>query len=226
MKNNPVKIPFSVDLSFRFHKRLLDPRVVKDIGKTLEAQGFSPSKRQEDGEIVPESIERLSDAHFTDYEARGQPFGKKLRTTAFPVTIDERGLEKAWCAFEWSVFKREEVAVGLTASISARPEEQERYQNALADKFLALAVKLYSTTHPLDGYLTDSDIDSNLWRNSSIFKQQIATLSWINFFGPNLVFYQSRRSIVVKDEIAHRRWQRDVTAYLASNGIQIRFGRM
>ncbi len=239
---------YDVSLFFLLCKGVPNVDSVKPLAHLLAQEGFHPSPAKGGEELyVVSDINALVEARFQDWEATGKVFGGLLREVAFPLLMEEFPADKIKCYFAWNVHKGERVSITLGGQVWASREEQKTHQEPFAQRLLMIALKLYPLVQPVYGYMGDPDVDSHPWKVDGIVRREIVTLNWVNFFGPEYVekygremlagipgwrtqdlpdgglLYQSRPSIVVEDEEAHKRWQRQAIEYLASYGIRIGF---
>jgi hypothetical protein len=244
---------YGVGLLFLLCKRVPNVDSVKPLAHLVTREGFHPSPAKGGREpYIASDIDALVDANFRDWETKWEgkdPAGiGVLRTTGFPLFMEEFPPNRTRCAFDWTVRKGEHVRITLSGQVWASCEEQKVYQEPFAQRILAIALELYPLALPVYGFIADPDVDPHPWKHESIARrQEIVTLNWVNFFGPEYVkkygremlasipgwriqdlpdgglLYQSRPNIVVEDKEAHRRWQQRSTKYLASHGIQIKF---
>jgi len=248
---NRRELLYSIHIIFRLCKAVPDLSRVKCLTRFLKEEGFHPASAIGNETLVinPE-IDTLVETHFNELLTELAEYTGLLRSTGFPIIIDGFCASKTNCAFQWAVFKGGYIKVTLNGSVWAFPEARKIYQEPLAERMFSLAVKLYSLAQPVYGFIADPDVDNYSGGDNHAVKQKIETLNWINFFGPEYVskygqntlinipghsiqslpdgglLYQSRPSIVVENEIAHKRWQREAAAYLASHGIPLKFGKI
>lgn len=241
-------ILYGVHTVFRLCQGAQTLESVKPLAHLLAQEGFHPSSTVETGTLTRASdINALVEAHCEELRPDVADYGGLLRSTGFPLYVDSLPAERVWCAFQWQVFQDAYVQVTLSGGVYALPTERTQYQTPFAEMLLALALKLYPLVKPAYGFVADPDIDAHPWEHDLAVKRKIATLSWVNFFGPAYVekygramlsgipgfevqdlsdgglLYQSRPSIVVRNEIAHKRWQQEAADYLAHHGVRIRF---
>ena len=244
---------YGASLVFVFCKGVPDLAAVKAVAHLLGGEGLHPSPARSGIKLLaPQDIDALAEDNFHDWQAR---YGGKLprglsvlRDTGFPLLMDGFPPERSHCAFGWYVFEGGDVSVNLGGAVFAHPEERRMWQERFAQKLLSVALKLYPLVQPTYGFMADDRVEHHPSEHDEIAsRQRIATLTWVNFFGPEYVakhgrklltgipgyrtadlpdggvLYQSRPSIVIEDEAGHQRWQREAAAYLAAHGIRIEF---
>lgn len=243
-------VPYSIELIFRYDQSFLNRAELSVLEKIFEDENLYPAVQSTPGNLVARSLEAIVETNFIDLKAKGEVFNGRLQTIGFPIVTEHDPSSDPWCSFSWSMFQHNHAEMALIGSVFSTFENRKETHQEFSKIFQSFASKLYLATHPVEGYVLDPDADSNAWSKTSAAKLQLSTLNWLNFFGPQMVkkygqevlshipgykvqlladggiLHQSRPSIVIDNEIAHKRWQRDVTNYLASNGIQVSFQRI
>ena len=105
---------------------------------------------------------------------------------------------------------------------------------------------LHPFLRPAYGFIALLDEEGHPFLDMFDVRNEIVTLSWVNYFGPAYVarygrdlpvnipghhteelndgiLYQSRESIDYANEIRRRKWQEEAKQYLAAHGIEVRF---
>jgi hypothetical protein len=223
---------------------------VKLLAHELTKAGLHPSPAMGGEQLyVAPSIDALVEERYTEVDPDIPGHGGLCRSIAFPLVPDDLPVGTTRFTCGWMVFKGERVKVSIRGGIWAYREERRTAQEPIAEKLLALALKLYPMLQPTFGSIDVSDFDGYNWEDSHIVKRKIITLNWVNFFGPEYVatygremlanipgyrtqdlpdgglLYQARPSFVIENELAHKRWQGEAAAYMAAHNIKLHFGR-
>jgi hypothetical protein len=241
---------YSVVVEFLLCKGMSTIDRVKLLAHELAKAGLYPSPAMggEPRYIAPD-IDTLVNERFREIDPNVPGHGELWRSIAFPLVLDGFSPDLTSVSFRWSVFKGARVKININGGIWAYREERRTAQEPIAEKLFALALKLYPMVQPTLGSVDVSDFDGYNWEDSHVVKCKIITLNWVNFFGPEYVaaygrewlanipgyrvqdlpdgglLYQSRPNFVIEDEFAHKRWQREATAYMAAYNIKLHFGR-
>ena len=136
--------------------------------------------------------------------------------------------------------------VSLTGGILYNRGEQNEHVSLLAKKIKQVGKRLYLFLRPAYGYIASVGEEEHPYLNMFDVRNEIVTLSWVNYFGPAYVarygrdllmnipghhteeledgiFYQSRANIRDSNELRRRKWQEKAKQYLAAHGIEVRF---
>lgn len=240
---------YGVSLVFRYCRGLPNVESVMLIAHHLAQSGLQPARVIAPGTIqVAPNIDELVMAQYVDRTINDNVIGGQLRNVGFALEMETFTQERARCVLTWMEFEDDYIQMTLGGWIVAIPQEHRPYKEAFAEILLTTATKLYPLVRPEYGFIAASYTDRHpLGQHLFVKKRRIPTLSWVDFFGPEYVAhhgrdvlagipgwrvedladgglkYQSRKNCVVTDMVAHRRWQKQATAYLAQHGISIRF---
>ena len=240
---------YGVNLVFQYCHGLPNVESVKPIAPLLMESGLQPARVVAPETIqVASDIDDLVMTQYVDHTTTGSSMGGLLRETGFPLEVDSFSSNRARWVLTWMEFENNYVKMTLGGWIVATPQEHEPYKEAYAQLLSEVSLKLYPSVRAEYGFIGAAYTDRRpLDHYRFVRKRQIPTLNWIDFFGPEYVahygrdvlagipgwrvedlpdgglMYQSRQHCVVNDMVAHRRWQRQVAAYLAKHGVSIRF---
>lgn len=183
----------------------------------------------------------------------GTPSGGVRRMASCRIVADGFPQAVASCHFTWLVALedgREEVEIKLNGVIDSWTNAHEHLYQHLALRLLETGRQLWPVLRPSYGYIEDFEIETHPFSNEFDpydASHDLVTLSWANFFGPGYIskygrdllsnipghsiesladggiLYRSRERILVKNELRHRRWQKEVQQYLAQCGVSVRF---
>lgn len=240
---------YGVTLVFRYCRGLSNVESVISIAHLLAQSGLQPARVIAPNTIqAAPDIDELVVSQYIDRTANNSIVGGLLRDTGFPLEMELLSASRSRCVLHWMEFEDGYIQMTLGGWITATPQEHRPYKEAFAEILLTTAAKLYPLVRPEYGFIAASYTDRYpLGQHLFVKKRRIPTLSWVDFFGPEYVahygrdvlagipgwrvedlpdgglLYQSRENCVVTDMAAHRRWQKQATAYLAEHGISIRF---
>lgn len=134
----------------------------------------------------------------------------------------------------------------LTGGVIQNTDEQDHHFPLLARKLYQIGKRLYPLLRPAYGFIALLDEEGHPPLEMFDVRNEIVTLSWVNFFGPAYVarygrdllmnipghhteeledgiLYQSRANIKEANEIRRRKWREKAKQYLAAHGIEVRF---
>lgn len=238
-----------VTLVFRYCRGLSTVESVKPIAFLLAQSGLQPARVIAPDTIqVASDIDELVMSQYIDRTLKNSVVGGLLRDTGFPLHLESLSVSHSRCVLHWMEFENNYVQMTLGGWVVATPQEHEALVESYAELLLKVAPELYPVARPEYGFIAASYTDRHpLGQHLFVKKRRIPTLSWVDFFGPEYVahhgrdvlagipgwrvedladgglMYQSRKNCVVTDMVAHRRWQKQATAYLAEHSISIRF---
>lgn len=241
---------YGIIIEFRLCKGMSTIDRVKLLAHELTKAGLHPSPAMGGEPLYAASnIDALVEKRYTEIAPDIPGHSGLCRFIDVRLLPDEYSANTTDFAWGWSEFKGGRVKVDVSGGIWSYREERRTAQEPIAEKLLNLAIELYPLVQPTLGCIRESNFDGYNWEDAHVLKRKIITLNWVNFFGPEYVaaygremlanipgyctqdlsdgglFYQCRPNFVIEDEIGHRHWQREATAYMAAYNIKLHFGR-
>lgn len=237
---------FNISMYFSVCQKIATSDDIKDLGHMLAENGFYPSSAFGGEEVTKTTnIDLLVEDRYKLLTG-SQEEGYLVATAAFPIYIEDRRLHNVHCAFQFNQYRDARVSISLGGGGRTREAEQSAIE-LFAEQILRISICLYSLAEPQYGYILDHDKEQHPWHDKAVLRREIPALNWINLFGPRYVekygieffrgipgyhlqqladggvLYQSRPAVLITDEIAYKRWQKAVTAYMSMHNIKLRF---